>query len=166
MRIETFILLCVCMYVCMHVYMCVYLCMCVCIYVCVCMCVCMHCVCMHVHKCVCVCERERAVCVGCFLHSPPYSSFLFILFYEHEGFPFLHVYTPHACRAYEGQKRPQDPLELKLQMVVSCPMAPGNLTWAVYKSNSRSWLLGILTSPSTSLLEAGSLTEPGAHQFR
>lgn len=48
---------------------------------------------------------------------------------------------PHVCSACGGQKGALDPLELKLQMTVSCHMDAGNQTLILYKSCPRFQLL-------------------------
>lgn len=47
----------------------------------------------------------------------------------------MDVYVPHMCLVpNRGQKEVPDPLELKLQTVVSCCVDVGNLTQVLWKS--------------------------------
>jgi hypothetical protein len=81
--------------------------------------------------------------------------FLFIfIFYVFGYFKNSRMPVRHSilgdCR---GQKWMSDPLELELQMVVSCHRSVGNRTQVIGKG---SYL-------STLLLETGSLTNPASH---
>lgn len=40
----------------------------------------------------------------------------------------LHICVPHACSVQGGQKRSLDPLELELQMIVTCHVCAGSQT--------------------------------------
>lgn len=41
-------------------------------------------------------------------------------------YDWLYISVPCACNSYSSQERASDPLELELQMLVSCYMGAGN----------------------------------------
>lgn len=58
---------------------------------------------------------------------------------------WVHMRHMYA-EARRSHKRPSDPLELELQMIVSLPASSGNWTWILWKGSKSSYLL-ILSCP-------------------
>ena len=53
----------------------------------------------------------------------------------YECYASMYVCTLHVCSASGGQKRTSDPLELELQMFVSCHVGAGNEIWFICKGS-------------------------------
>lgn len=57
------------------------------------------------------------------------------------------VGLPHGCSAHRGQKRESDPLEMKLEGSVNCPIGCWEPTQIFCKNSTCCKLLSCLSSP-------------------
>lgn len=70
------------------------------------------------------------------------------LFHVFEGYACMSVGAPMPCHTHGGQETVPDLLKLRLQMVVTCPMGAGILTWVFCKKRQCFLLLNYHSSPS------------------
>jgi hypothetical protein len=91
------------------------------------------------------------------IYSNIFYYFIYFQYLCVWAFAHMYVYVPTICLlgACEGQKRPPDPLEVEIWMVVSHHISSGNWTWVPCKSDKWPGVVAHTFNPSTREGEAG-----------